>query len=180
MIYVWLSVYIALILVFWLLNLASLPGNWLIVGLTLIWAFLGPDGYRFSWIVVLVITILCLIGEAIEFGASILGTNKFGGSARGATLSVIGSIVGGIAGAIFGIPFPIPLVGSLIGSVLLASVGALVGAMIGEKWVGKTLGESAKIGSAAFVGRLLGTVGKVMVGSAMVIVAMAAPFLWGE
>lgn len=178
MLYVWLSLYILMILLFWLLNLASLPGNWLMVALALIWILLGPVDFRFSWIVVAVMAILGLIGEAIEFGASVLGTNRLGGSARGATLSVVGSIVGGVVGAIFGIPFPVPLVGSLIGSVLMAAVGAWVGALIGEKWVGKPLKESVQIGGAAFVGRLLGTAGKLMVGSIMAALLIAAPFFF--
>ena len=178
MVYVWLSLFIVLILLFWLLNLVGLPGNWMIVALALIWVILGPENYRFSWIVVVVIAILALIGEAIEFGASILGTNKLGGSAQGATLSVVGSVIGGVLGAIFGIPFPIPLVGSLIGSVLLAAVGAWVGATIGEKWVGKPLNESVKIGGAAFVGRLLGTAGKLVIGSVMAVLTIAAPFFF--
>jgi len=178
MVYVWLTLFVVFILLFWLLNLVGLPGNWMMVGLALIWMFFGPEGYRFSWIVVVVLTILALIGEAIEFGASILGTNKLGGSARGATLSVVGSVVGGIMGAIFGIPFPVPLVGSLVGSVLLAAVGAWVGAMIGEKWVGKPLKESVQIGRAAFVGRLLGTAGKLMVGSIIAVLTIVAPFFF--
>jgi uncharacterized protein YqgC (DUF456 family) len=178
MVYVWLSLFIVLIVLFWLLNLVGLPGNWMIVALALLWMIFGPADYRFSWVVVVVIAILALIGEAIEFGASILGTNKLGGSKRGATLSVVGSVIGGILGAIFGIPFPIPLVGSLVGSVLLAAAGAWVGAMIGEKWVGKQFQESVKIGNAAFVGRLLGTAGKLVMGSIIAVLTIAAPFFF--
>lgn len=178
MVYVWLTLFIVLIILFWLLNLVSLPGNWFIVALALTWVLVGPSDYRFSWIVVVVIAILGLIGEAIEFGASVMGTKKLGGSTRGATLSVVGSVIGGVMGAIFGIPFPIPLVGSLIGSVLLAGVGAWIGASLGEKWVGKPLNESVKIGSAAFVGRMLGTAGKLALGSIMAALTIAAPFFF--
>lgn len=176
MIYVWITLFILLVLLFWLLNLVGLPGNWFIVAVCLAWLFFGPVDYRFSWIVVAVLAVLAVIGEAIEFGASVLGTKKLGGSGRGATLSVIGSIIGGIAGAILGIPVPIPLVGMLIGSVLFAAVGAWVGASIGEKWIGKSTKESVQIGGAAFVGRLLGTMGKLIIGSSMVVLAIAAPF----
>lgn len=176
MIYVWLTLFILMILGFWLINLVGLPGNWFIVAICLIWMFFGPADYRFPWIVVAVLAVLALIGEGIEFGASVLGTKKLGGSGRGATLSVIGSVIGGIVGAIFGIPIPIPVVGILIGSILFAAIGAWVGATIGEKWVGKSTQESVKIGGAAFVGRLLGTVGKLVMGSVMVVLAIAAPF----
>ena len=178
MIYIWLTLFILLILGFWLLNLVGLPGNWCIVAVSLGWMLFGPIDYRFSWIIVVVLAALALIGEAIEFGASVLGTKKLGGSSRGATLSVIGSIIGGIVGAIFGIPIPIPLVGILIGSVLFAAIGAWVGASIGEKWVGKSTKESVQIGGAAFVGRLLGTLGKLVMGSSMVVLAIVAPFFF--
>lgn len=176
MIYVWLTLFILMVLGFWLLNLVGLPGNWFIVAICLVWILVGPIDYRFSWIVIVVLSALALVGEAIEFGTSVLGTKKLGGSGRGATLSVVGSIIGGIVGAIFGIPVPIPLVGMLIGSVLFAAVGAWIGASIGEKWIGKSTKESVQIGGAAFIGRLLGTVGKLVIGSSMVALAIAAPF----
>jgi uncharacterized protein YqgC (DUF456 family) len=178
MIYVWLTLFILLIASFWSLNLIGLPGNWMMVALAITWAVFGPAGYRFSWIVVAVLVLLALIGEGIEFGASVLGTKQLGGSSRGATLSVVGSVIGGILGAIFGIPVPIPLVGMLIGSVLFAAVGAWVGAMIGEHWVGKPVKESMQIGGAAFIGRLLGTLGKLMLGSSMAVLLIAAPFFF--
>jgi uncharacterized protein YqgC (DUF456 family) len=176
MIYVWLTLFIFAVLGFWLVNLVGLPGNWLIVAVCLVWMLFGPIEYRFSWVVVAVIAVLALIGEGIEFGASVLGTKKLGGSGRGAALSVVGSIIGGIVGAIFGIPVPIPLVGVLIGSVLFAAIGAWIGATIGEKWIGRSTKESVQIGRAAFVGRLLGTMGKLVIGSSMVVLAIAAPF----
>ena len=176
MIYVWLTLFILLVMTFWLLNLIGIPGNWMIVAISLLWIIIGPSDYRFSWIVLVVLVILALIVEAIEFGASVVGTKKLGGSGRGAALSVVGSIVGGIVGAFFGIPVPIPLVGMLIGSLLFAAMGAWIGATIGEKWVGKPMKESVQIGGAAFAGRLLGTLGKLVVGSTMVAISIAAPF----
>ncbi len=180
MIYVWLSIFIVLVLLFWLLNLIGIPGNWMIVAISLLWALVGPTDYRFSWIVIVVLLVLALIGEAIEFGASVFGTKKLGGSGRGAILSVVGSIIGGILGAIFGIPVPIPLVGMLVGSLLFAAAGAWIGATIGEKWVGKPMKESVQIGGAAFAGRLLGTLGKLVVGSTMVAISIVAPFVFSN
>lgn len=177
MVYVWLTLFIVLVILFWGLNLVGLPGNWLIVAIAVLWIFVGPDQYQFHWGTAVALTLLAIIGELIEFLTSVLGTKQLGGSNRGATLSVIGSIAGGMAGAVFGIPFPIPLVGMLIGSILFAGVGAWIGATLGERWVGKPLNESVKIGAVAFLGRLLGTAGKLVVGSTMVVLAIAAPFV---
>jgi uncharacterized protein YqgC (DUF456 family) len=177
MVYVWLILFIVSVILFWGLNLIGLPGNWLIIASVALWVFIGPDQYQFHWGIVVALTLLAIIGELIEFLTSVLGTKQLGGSNRGATLSVIGSIVGGMVGAAVGIPFPIPLVGMLIGSILLAGVGAWVGATLGERWVGKPLNQSVKIGAVAFLGRLLGTAGKLVVGSTMVVLAIAAPFI---
>ena len=177
MVYVWLTLFIVSVILFWVLNLIGLPGNWMIVAIALLWTFFGPNHYQFHWGIPVALVVLATIGELIEFLTSVLGTKQLGGSTRGATLSVIGSIAGGLAGAVFGIPFPIPLVGMLIGSILFAGIGAWVGATLGEKWVGKPMKESVKIGAAAFVGRLFGTAGKLVVGSTMVVLAIAAPFV---
>jgi hypothetical protein len=65
----------------------------------------------------------------------------------------------------------------LIGSILFAGAGAWIGATLGERWGGKPLNESIKIGAVAFFGRLLGTAGKLLVGSMMVVLTMVAPFV---
>jgi uncharacterized protein YqgC (DUF456 family) len=177
MVYVWLTLFVVLVILFWGLNFIGLPGNWMIVAVALLWIFVGPENYQFHWGIAVALALLAALGELIEFLTSVLGTKQLGGSNRGATLSVVGSIVGGMAGAVFGIPFPIPLVGMLIGSILFAGVGAWIGATLGEKWAGKSLDESVKMGAVAFLGRLLGTAGKLVVGSTMVVLAIAAPFL---
>ena len=94
---------------------------------------------------------------------------------RAATASLIGSILGGIAGAIFGLP--IPIIGWIVGSVLFACVGAMIGATLGERWMGKPIKSSLQIGGAAFIGRMLGTVGKITLGSVMAAVAILGLFL---
>ena len=177
MVYVWLTLFIVLVFLFWGLNLFGLPGNWLIVAIAVLWIFVGPAQYQFHWGVSAALTFLAILGELIEFLTSVLGAKKLGGSNRGATLSVVGSIVGGMLGGVFGIPFPIPLVGIVIGSILFAGIGAWVGTTLGERWVGKPMGESVKIGAVAFLGRLLGTAGKLVVGSTMVVLTVAAPFV---
>ena len=84
-------------------------------------------------------------------------------------------MVGGVVGLFVGVP--IPIVGPIVGVVLLTGVGALVGALLGERWKGRNLGDSWKVGKAAFWGRLLGTVAKTVIGAVMAgttIVALIA------
>ena len=156
----------------WVMTLLSLPGNWLMVLVVAIYAWLVPDEWRgdVSWAVVLVALVLAIVGEILETLAVAVGTSRAGGSRRAALLGLCGSLGGGLIGALVGVP--IPVVGSLVGAVLLAAAGAAVGAYVGEAWKGRTSDESWKVSQAAFVGRLLGTMAKIL--AASVIIAIVA------
>jgi uncharacterized protein len=58
--------------------------------------------------------------------------------------------------------------------VLFAGLGAMAGAMLGEVWAGRKLDASWKIGTAAFRGRLMGTLGKMLIGGLIVAMVVAA------
>ena len=49
--------------------------------------------------------------------------------------------------------------------------------MLGESWKGRDFDASLQVGKAAFIGRILGTVAKMIVSSIMVAVALAAMFV---
>lgn len=156
----------------WVMTLLSLPGNWLMVLVVAIYAWLVPAEWRgdVSWAVVLVVLLLAIVGEILETLAVAVGTSRAGGSRRAALLGLCGSLGGGLIGALVGVP--IPVVGPLVGAVLFAAAGAAFGAYVGEAWKGRTADESWKVSQAAFVGRLLGTMAKIL--AASVIVAIVA------
>jgi len=162
----------------WFSQLLGLPGNWFIVGLTLLYTLLdvGKVGrLGIEWPVVVLIAALALLGEIVELIAGAYGVKRAGGSRRGAILALVGSLVGGVVGIFVGVP--IPVVGSIVAAVLFAGLGALVGAFVGEQWKGRDVNESLTIGTAAFFGRLFGTLGKVLLGSMMVAMVVAALLL---
>jgi uncharacterized protein YqgC (DUF456 family) len=163
----------------WLLTMLSLPGNWLMLGATAVYAYFSQGTpFEVSWTTVGILLVLALLAELLEFAAGAVGAAQVGGSKRGAMLAILGSMAGAIVGAGAGAAIPIPLVGSVLGAILGASLGALSGAMLGEAWKGRTLGETWKVGQAAFWGRLLGTIAKTTIASAMAaIAAVAALFL---
>ena len=165
----------------WALNFVGLPGNWLVVCLSATHAMFVQSGSRLdvSWVVVGILLLLAVLGEIIEFAASAMGVAKLGGSRRGAVLAVVGSVAGGIAGMFVGVGIPIPVVGSLLGAMLLAGCGALAGAVVGERWKGRAWNESLQIGHGAFWGRVLGTLGKALVGGLMPVVVLLALLLEG-
>lgn len=176
MIYVIASLITILSLGFLLLTVVGLPGTWGIVITAVLLAWLAPPSVLIyiSWGYVVALVALALLGELIEFIAGAAGVGRLGGSRRAAIYSIVGSLIGAIVGMFVGIP--IPVVGSVIGSVLFGAIGASLGALIGERQIGKTWDGSVKVGTAAFVGRIVGTLGKTF--CAAVMSAMLIFVVW--
>jgi len=105
---------IVLLVAGWMLTLVGLPGNWLMVGTTAVYAWLVPAQSRaaIGWKVVAAMLVLAVLGEVVELLAGALGAARAGGSRRGAALALVGSLAGALVGAVVGLP--IPLVGSLV------------------------------------------------------------------
>ncbi len=158
----------------WCAQLVGLPGNWLIVLAAALYAWwLDPAAVTaIGWNTVIALAVLAVLGEIVELVAGALGVTKVGGSRRGALLAILGSIVGSLVGVFVGLP--IPIVGSLVAAVVFGGVGATVGAMLGESWKGRGFDSSVEVGKAAFVGRILGTVGKLVTSTIMVVVTLVA------
>jgi hypothetical protein len=168
---------IVVLLIGWALTLFGMPGNWLMALATAVYAYLMPaeSAAAIGWKVVVVLIILAAMGEIIELLAGSMGAARAGGSKRGAVLALLGSITGGIVGIFIGMP--IPLVGPIFAALLFAAGGAMTGAIIGEIWAGRRLDASWQIGKAAFVGRLVGTLGKILIAAVMLALVVASLLL---
>lgn len=151
----------------WLTNLFSLPGNWILLGMAALFAWLAPEtaGRGIGWTTVGILAGLATIGEVIEFFAGAAGAAKQGASRRSIFFSLVGGMAGSIAGAMLGLP--IPIVGSVIAALLGGAGGAFAGAYLGEKSIERPHSESMAVARGAFAGRLWGTVGKFAVGAVM-------------
>lgn len=159
----------------WLATFFTLPGNWIMVALCAAFAYWIPEeetGRGMAWGVVIALAVLALIGELLELAASALGATKAGGSKRAAALALVGSMIGSLAGAAIG--FPIPVIGPLIGVLICGGAGAAAGAILGEKWKGREFDDSIPVGTAAFWGRIIGTIAKSAVGLGIVVVALVS------
>jgi uncharacterized protein YqgC (DUF456 family) len=175
----WAVVFVVLNFCALLTNVFTLPGNWIIAVFTVLFALLvrGSEGMGLNWWCVGVVIGLAVLGEVIEFAAGAAGAAKSGGSRRGMVLAVVGAMGGSILGAILGTSIPVPLIGNLIGAVLGGAVGAFGGAYTGEYWKGKTERERLAVGTAAMIGRVLGTVGKLGIGAIMVVITAIDAFI---
>ncbi|HWR03944.1 MAG TPA: DUF456 domain-containing protein [Humidesulfovibrio sp.] len=145
------------------LNLLSLPGNWLMLGVLALFVWLGPEG-RMTWTFVGCMGLLALVGEAIEFAAQLIGGKRGGASGAGN----FGGIVGSIAGAVLGAPFGLGL-----GSIAGALFGAWVGCFAVERLRQESSHKAAQAAWGAFWGRGLGLVGKAAAGAAIIVMSVA-------
>jgi uncharacterized protein len=108
-----------------------------------------------------------VVGAVLEFAAGAAGARTTGASRRGAVGALAGGLVGAIAGTFL---IPIPLLGSLIG----AAAGAALAAGLLEWTGGRTVQDSARAGMGAGVGRAVGTLAKLAVGTAIWLIAAVA------
>ncbi len=156
-----------LALVAWCANVLGMPGNWVIVcfGVVCVWLAPAESQYAITLLPLILIIGAAALGELLEFLAGAMGASRLGASKRGTVLAVLGSIGGAILGLVFGTALPPPILGNVIASLMLGGAGAFIGAVTGERWAGKSWDESFDVGSAAFWGRLLGTVGKAVCGT---------------
>ena len=168
MLYLWSIVLILLNALCLVLVLFGLPGNWLIVILTGLFAWWHAEDSIFSIYTLLAITVLAILGELVELFAGLAGAKRAGAGLPGS----LGALAGAIAGAVLGtFLIPVPLLGTLIGS----CIGAAVGACVLELFGGRRMKDSARLGVGAGIGRFLGTTVKFALGALIwLIVAVAA------
>ncbi|TWT64061.1 DUF456 domain-containing protein [Rubinisphaera italica] len=176
MVYVWATLLLIFNMTAWLSTLLTLPGNWLLVLFTGIYVFFLPADMepRISWTVAIVVLVLAILGEIVEFFAGAHGAAKQGGSRRGIVLAILGAIIGSMTGAI--VSMPIPIIGPLIGALVGGAIGSFAGAWVGEHGTGRTSAERYAIGQGAMMGRLLGTAGKLVIGVIMLLLVTMDSF----
>jgi uncharacterized protein YqgC (DUF456 family) len=166
MITVYVSLFLLLLLACLGLNIFGLPGNWLLVGLLVLWDVLHPDppfGFGFYALVVGV----GLAGEAVELFAQLFGAKRYGATGKGN----LGGFLGAFAGALLGAPFFLGL-GALFGAV----AGAFVGCYVFERAHGRTDPEARRAAMGAMYGKVFGITAKVACG--VVMWTAAARQLW--
>lgn len=153
----------------WFLTVLQLPGNWLIVLLTALAAWLMPDEQRFDigWLTVGIVFGLAVIGEVLELAAGAVAAQKHGASRRAVCLALVGGVVGAISGA--GGGSVVPVLGTLFGVLAGGASGAFLGAYLGETWKGRSEPHAIAVGRAVAIGRTLGVLGKMTVGVVMVL-----------
>ena len=130
-----------------------------------VWSLLQPRDYinALQLISILGLLVIGLLGVAthlVDFVAAGWGTSRVGATPRAA----IGAGLGTLAGLFFGLPGII--------------IGPFVGAVLGELTVHRDYARAGKVGVAAWIGFIAGTVVKVGLAFTMIAIFAASMFLF--
>jgi uncharacterized protein YqgC (DUF456 family) len=169
MLYVWLIGLVSLNTLWLMLVIFALPGNWLILLSTYLFAWWRWGDGVFSIYTLAAIAILTLLGEIIEFAGGMHGAKKAGASRRGSIAALVGAIIGAILGTFM---IPVPFLGTLLG----ACGGAGLGSWAIEFSSKRKMHESIRCGVGAGFGELLGITGKLAVGVLIWCIVTVAAF----
>lgn len=104
-----------------------------------------------SMTVLIVLVVLTVVSEVLDYLASAFGAKKLGATWRGA----LGAVIGGLIGIFFGVP----------GIILGPFLGATLFELLGQRG----FATAAKAGTGAVLGLALGIVGKCSVAVIMMI-----------
>ena len=169
MIYFWLVCLLVLNFCWLGLVFFALPGNWLMVVSTCLFAWWRWDDGLFSWPLLVAVTVLALIAEIIEFFAGAGGAKKAGAGWLGAGAAILGAVIGALVGTFI---IPIPLFGTMLG----ACLGAGLFTWIAERITGAEHNQSVRSGVGAGTGVLVGTLSKFCIGCIIWLLITIAAF----
>jgi uncharacterized protein YqgC (DUF456 family) len=99
----------------------------------------------------IVLLILVIFSQALDYFATLLGAKKFGASRWGMTGAFLGGVIGLFSGGFLGIV-----------------IGPFIGALLMEFIHGQDLKASLRIGLGTFIGFLGGTLGKIIIAVIMI------------
>jgi len=164
-----LSILVFLNLLWLMLVLFGLPGNWLMVLSTSLFAWWTWDQGLFAGWTLLAIAVLAALGELIEFLGGLIGARQAGASWRASLVGIFGALIGALAGTIM---FPVPVVGTIVGACL--GVGLAVWLVETSRGARPELSYRRALGAG--MGELIGILSKFAVGVAIWLTIAIAAF----
>ena len=150
---------LALMLVGLALNLIGAPGS------VLVWlaalAFSWATGWLLPWWHLLVLFLLALLAEALEFLGGLAGAQAFGVSRRGMTWAVVGTMLGLAVAFLTLMP-------------LLIFAGLLLGGLLGEYREHRCWRRAFKGAAGIITGKIGGIIAKSVIAVAMILYFLIA------
>lgn len=141
----------------------GMPGTLVMFAAALCYKLLVPTG-GIGWPTVVVVGVLMLMAEGLEWSLTARYAKRYGGSRRASW----GAVIGGMIGAFVG--FPVPVIGSIIG----AFVGAFAGALVAEWSRGSGGAVATRVAWGALLGRVIAAAVKVALGFVIAVWMIAA------
>jgi uncharacterized protein YqgC (DUF456 family) len=169
MLYLLLVLLILLNFVWLMLVIFGMPGNWLIVISTCLFAWWRWEDGLFSIYTLIAIVSLAFLGELFEFLGGMHGAKRAGASWRGSIAAIAGAVAGAIVGT-----FLIPVL--LLGTILGACIGAGLATWSLELSRGRKMDESVRCAVGAGLGELLGITAKFTIGIIICLIVAVAAF----
>ena len=152
-----------------MLQIISLPGNWIAIILLLLWKLIGPvsstNELNVSFFMILIA--IAAVGELLEWIIQLKVGKKMGSTGKGN----IGGIIGSIIGSILLLPLFFGF-GALIGALL----GAFIGCYAFELLSKRPHNEAVKAAWGAFIGRFLGM--GLKLGLGIIILWLSIVHMW--
>jgi len=142
----------------------GLPGTFIILIDVILYAWI-TDFETIGLKIIVILVVLSLLAEAMDFLLGIVGAKKFGASKRG----ILASVIGGIAGAILMTPLLLGL-GAIIGAFL----GGFVGTFLVEYLENKKLKSSVRMGYGVLLGKIAGVFLKGFFAILMTVISLMA------
>ena len=122
----------------------GLPGTWIILSASILYAWV--TGFTAITVKLLIVLfVIAAVAELTELGASVWGARRYGGTKK----AMLGTLLGGLVGAIALSPLMFGL-----GSILGAFLGAFIGAFCLTYLEERKMGDAARVGWGAFLGRV--------------------------
>ena len=138
--------------------LPALPGTALVLAGILLGAWID-DFTRVGWLTLTLVTVLAVLAWALDYVAGLMGAQKVGASKQ----ALIGAAMGTVVGLFMG----------LVGVLFMP----LVGAAVGEYLARRDHRQAVKVGTATWLGMMLGMLAKVVIAFVMVgVFAVALAF----
>jgi hypothetical protein len=169
MVYLCAIVLILLNTAWLMLVIFGLPGNWLIVISTCLFAWWRWENGVFSIYTLAILVVLAALGELLEFSAGMIGARKSGASWPGSITAIFGAIAGAVVGTFL---IPIPFFGTLMG----ACLGAGIGVWGMEFSRGKKMEHSVRYAVGAGLGEFFGITSKFILGILIWLTVAVAAF----
>ena len=169
MLYFWSFILVLLNSAWLAMVFFGLPGNWLIVISTCLFAWFWWDDGVFSIWTLIAIVFLAILGELAEFTAGMIGAKKSGASWPGSIAALFGAVTGAVLGTFL---LPIPFLGTLLGA--CSGAGLCVWGM--EFSRGKKTEQSLRYAVGAGLGEFFGIISKFALGIVIWFIAAVAVF----